>query len=51
MYDSNLPWKEKKKILEAEIKAKSAPLLKKYRESKKKNDAKAREDAKKKPKK
>jgi hypothetical protein len=39
-YDSNLPWKEKKKILEAEIAEKKKPLLKIHRAAKKKNKVK-----------
>ena len=38
MYDSNLPWKEKKKILEAEIKKKEEAAKKKKRKLKRKMD-------------
>jgi hypothetical protein len=39
-YDSNLPWKEKKKILEAEIAEKKKPLLKIHRAAVKKKKPK-----------
>lgn len=37
MYDSNLPWKEKKKIIEADIKKKKKAAQKKIRKAKLKN--------------
>lgn len=39
MYDSNLPWKEKKKIIQADIDKKKKALKKQIRKAKLKNQA------------